>query len=171
MLQIRYLILILILFASVVGFVSAVPPAPSPTCYIQGTIQSVEYREAYNEPCLSNCYSAEPGTCCPTDVELEHPSRYYLNVTINEVRYVDGETDFITCEESYPIGESDVFKINVEKVPMNYNFNIGDSIKGNVNREAFYSLDLSTDSCVSSQCASEGLLHKILNWFKKLFGA
>jgi len=33
------------------------------------------------------------------------------------------------------------------------------------------SFECSSNVCVSSQCVSEGLLQKILNWFKRLFGA
>ena len=75
-------ITILAVLILVTNSIFASPPAPTPKCYIKGTIQSVDFKEAYNESCLTEKYG------CPTDMEVQHPDRYFLKIKISEVSYL-----------------------------------------------------------------------------------
>jgi len=117
---------IIALFVLVSNSVFANAPAPSPKCSIEGIIQSVEFKEAYNEPCLTKEYG------CPTDMELQHPARYFFKIKIESVSYVSGETDFITCEDMLPLNTEQTIFINKEKVKIGDSFESGQKIKGQV---------------------------------------
>ena len=104
----------------------AAAPAPSPKCYIEGTIQSVEFKDAYDEPCLTEEYG------CPTDTELRHPARYFFNIKMNSVSYVSGDTDFVTCEDMLPLNTEKTIFINKDEVKISDSFKLGQNIKGQV---------------------------------------
>lgn len=122
-------ILALIIFFT--NFIFASPPAPAPKCYIKGVIQSIEFKNAYNESCLTNCDATRlNGSCCPTDMELYHPDRYILNITIKEVSYIEGTTEFSTCEKLFPVGEEKVILINKADLNEGDIFQINQKIEG-----------------------------------------
>lgn len=102
----------------------AAPPAPTPVCRIEGIIKSIEFKNAYDEACLK-----EPNGC-PTDVELYHPARYILYVNVNSVSYVSGETNFITCENMYPVGNIKNIFLNKDKVKPGDTFSADQKIEG-----------------------------------------
>jgi hypothetical protein len=117
-------IIALLMLVSSSVFASA--PAPSPKCYIEGTIQSVEFKEAYDEPCLTEKYG------CPTDMELNHPARYFFKIKIDSVSYVSGETDFVTCDNMLPLNTEHTIFINKDKVKSGDSFESGQKISGQV---------------------------------------
>jgi hypothetical protein len=132
---------IFILFSIIVSFtltsksVFASAPAPSPECYIEGIIQSVEVKEAYDEPCLVEKYG------CPTDMELQHPARYFLKIRIDSVSYISGETKFTTCENKFPLNSEKSIFINKDKIKAGDSFGSGQKIKGQVSSFGNPSLD------------------------------
>lgn len=94
------------IFLILLPLVIATALQSSPNCFIEGTITEVSLREAYNESCVSNCSLSLQ--CCPTDMELIHPSRYFINLTVQTVSYAGGDNSTVSC--------SDVFQIESEKV-------------------------------------------------------
>ena len=118
-----------IIFSSVLfilngASVLASPPAPTPLCQITGVIKSVTFKDAYDEPCLKEPYG------CPTDMELHHPARYYLDVNINSVSYISGETNFNTCSNMYPVGSVKNIFIAKDKVKVGDTFSSNKEIEG-----------------------------------------
>lgn len=103
----------------------AVPPSPSPICHVTGVINSVEFMEVYDNPCLQD-------DSCPTDVQLHTPARYKLIVSIIEASYVSGETG-ISCESLYPAGSKEIF-IHEEDVVEDSLLRENLKIEGNVSR-------------------------------------
>lgn len=124
--KIFYVFSMIALFFLVGSFVFASPPATSPKCYIEGTVQSVEFKDAYDEPCLKE----ENG--CPTDMELRHPARYFLAIKINTISYVSGDANFVTCENMLPLNTEKTIYINKDEVKTGDSFELGQKIKGQV---------------------------------------
>lgn len=114
---------IALIFAISLVFASA--PPPSSICYVQGIIQSVEFKAAYNESCLAT-------DSCPTDSEIIHPDRYYLTLNVTIVSYIRGDTTYYTCENAFPVGNSTTIYINKENVIPRDHFKNGDIIEGEV---------------------------------------
>ena len=104
--------------------VFASPPAPTPVCQISGVIKSVEFKEAYDETCLKEPYG------CPTDMELNHPARYFFDVSINSVSHVSGDTSFNTCQNIYSVGKVQKIFINKDKVKSGDVFSVNQKIDG-----------------------------------------
>jgi len=104
--------------------VFASPPAPTPMCQISGVIKSVEFKEAYDEACLKEPYG------CPTDMELNHPARYFFDVSINSVSHVSGDTSFNTCQNIYSVGKVQKIFINKDKVKSGDIFSVNQKIDG-----------------------------------------
>ncbi len=117
---------IFILLVLVSNSVFASAPAPSPKCNIEGIIQSVEFKEAYDEPCLTEEFG------CPTDMELRHPARYFLNIKIEDVSHLAGETESVTCEDMLPLNTEQTIFINKDKVKAGDSFESGQKINGQV---------------------------------------
>ena len=111
-----------IIFGAVPVFAS--PPAPTPVCQISGVIKSVEFKEAYDETCLKEPYG------CPTDMELNHPARYFFDVSINSVSHVSGDTSFNTCQNIYSVGKVQKIFINKDKVKSGDIFSVNQKIDG-----------------------------------------
>lgn len=115
--------------------------APGALCRITGVIESVTFKDAYNESCLKEPYG------CPTDMELSHPARYYLDININSVSYISGKTNFKTCENTYPIGGAKNVFIDKDKVKVGDIFSANQKIEGIVRSSignSFDSYDLIT---------------------------
>lgn len=123
--QIKFLILFLV-GAFVLSYtpVFASPPAPASLCQITGTIKSVSFKDAYDEPCLKEPYG------CPTDTELHHPARYYLDVSINSVAYINGGTNLNSCENMYQVGSVKNIFINKDRVKIGDTFSVNQKIEG-----------------------------------------
>lgn len=142
--QIKFAILVLA-SATTLGIlpVFASPPTPTPLCKITGAIKSVSFKDAYDEPCLKEPYG------CPTDMELHHPARYYLDVAINSVSYISGETNFNTCENMYKVGNVKNIFINKDKVNTGDTFSVNQKIEGIVRSfwgSSFDSYTLTTET-------------------------
>ena len=114
--KIFFVFSIIVLFALVSSSVFASAPAPSQKCYIEGIIQSVEFKDAYDEPCLTEEYG------CRTDMELNHPARYFFKIKIDYVSHVSGDTDFVTCEDMLPLSEEKTIFINKDEVKASDSF-------------------------------------------------
>jgi len=144
------LLFVLVILTSMPVFAS--PPAPTSACSITGIIKSVEFKDAYDEPCLKEPYG------CPTDMELQHPARYFLDVSINSVTHVSGDTSFNTCQNMYPVGSVQKIFINKDKVKSGDTFMANQKIDGIVRSfwgESFdsYTLLNKTPQCiVDSDC-------------------
>lgn len=110
--------------------VFASPPLPTPICRIEGVIKSVEFKDAYNDPCLKE--GASQLTFCPTDTELYHPARYFFDISVSSVGYVSGEMSSLTCENMYPIGKIKNIFIDKDKVKTGNIFSINQKIAGAV---------------------------------------
>jgi len=141
--KIFFVFSIIALIMLVSSSVFATAPAPSPKCYIEGTIQSAEFKEAYDEPCLTEEYG------CATDMELSHPARYFFKIKIDFVSYVSGETDFVKCDDMLPLNTEQTIFINKDKVKSGDSFESGQKISGQVSsfwRKSFdsYELDMET---------------------------
>lgn len=126
----KKLLIVFLVTISLLSLVLASPPAPAPKCLIKGIIQSVEFKEAYNESCFNNCDRPGYAACCPTDMEYEHPDRYFLNVTIKEVSYIEGTTEFSTCEKLFPVNENKIIFINKANVKQGDQFISNQQIEG-----------------------------------------
>lgn len=111
-----------IIFGAIPVFAS--PPAPTPVCQISGVIKSVEFKDAYDEACIKEPYG------CPTDMELNHPARYFFDVSINSVSHVSGDTNFITCQDMYSVGKVQKIFINKDKVKSGDTFSVNQKIDG-----------------------------------------
>lgn len=111
-----------IIFGAIPVFAS--PPAPAPACQISGVIKSVEFKDAYDEACIKEPYG------CPTDMELNHPARYFFDVSINSVSHVSGDTSFITCQNMYSVGKVQKIFINKDKVKSGDTFSVNQKIDG-----------------------------------------
>jgi len=124
--KIFFAFLIIALFVLISDSVFASAPPPSPKCNIEGVIQSVEFKDAYDEPCLTE----ENG--CPTDMELNHPARYFFKIRIDTVSYASGETDFETCEKMLSLNTEQTIFINKNEVKEGDFFESGQKIRGQV---------------------------------------
>lgn len=111
-----------IIFGAIPVFAS--PPAPTPACQISGVIKSVEFKDAYDEACIKEPYG------CPTDMELNHPARYFFDVSINSVSHVSGDTSFNTCQNMYSVGKVQKIFINKDKVKSGDTFSVNQKIDG-----------------------------------------
>lgn len=151
--KILFVVSLLAVVLLVSNSVFASAPAPSPKCYINGVIQSVEFKEAYNESCLTDEYG------CPTDMELYHPARYFLKIKIIEVSYVSGEIGYVTCEEMLPLNTEQTIFINKDKVKTGDSFEPNQKINGQVSSFLGKSFDsyASVPQCtINSDCYPEG---------------
>ncbi len=94
------------------------PPLPFPDCEIKGVIKSVEFRETEELP--------DPfwGRIWP-----QHYDGYFLDIRIDSVVYLEGSTDFGTCEDLYPIGETITPFISQEGVNPSDIFSAGQNIE------------------------------------------
>ncbi|MCX5792557.1 MAG: hypothetical protein NTY45_10170 [Elusimicrobia bacterium] len=133
--QIKYSLLFLTAIA-ILSYapVFASPPAPAPLCRITGVIKSVEFKDAYNEACLT-----EPSGC-PTDTELHHPARFFFDININSVSH--------TCVHMYPVGSVRKIFIGKDKVKPGDTFSAGQKIEGVVRSSwgsSFDSYELGTE--------------------------
>lgn len=118
--------LIMLLGLIGIGFVIATSLAPAPTCSVKGIIQSVTFTEAHNASCLTE----ENG--CPTDTALYFPDRYFLNITINEVKFVKGTTQYSSCEKLFPLNSIGILSIDKSKVNSGDSFVVGQIIQGEI---------------------------------------
>ena len=131
----------LILFLSAIAILSsapvfASPPAPTPRCRITGIVKSVNFKEAYNEACLKEPHG------CPTDMELYHPARYFIDINIDSASYISGNTDFNTCDDMYPIGSVKNIFIGKDKVKIGDIFSVNQKIEGVVMGSSFNSYNI-----------------------------
>ena len=120
----RGMVLICILFAFSLNLVLAAMPPPEPSCYIEGTISSVEFQEAWENDCLTSEYG------CPTDVDLSTPDRYKLTIKIDSASYVSGDDSFSSCEDVYPLDSYKVIILNDEDVLEGDSFESNQKISG-----------------------------------------
>jgi len=137
--------------------VFASPPVPTPICQITGVIKSVTFKDAYNEPCLEEPYG------CPTDTELRHPARYYLDINITSVSYISGETNFNTCENMYPAGSMKKIFIGKDKVNIGDTFSVNQKIEGIVRSfwgSSFDSYSLKPEDILDASKITEKLLEE-----------
>lgn len=98
--------------------------APMPVCQIDGIIKSIEFKEAYDNPCLSDPLG------CPSDTELHYPSKYFLKINIGSSVYVSGNIDISTCQDLYPSGFLKEIFINQDKVNSGDALSINQQISG-----------------------------------------
>ncbi len=154
--------------AFIITPVFAVPPEPTPICQIEGTIKFVEFKDAYNEPCLS-----QPNGCPPSDRELQHPARYFFDVNINSVSYISGITDFNTCENMYPVDSVQTIYIDKDKVKLNDLFPINKEIEGVVKRSllgsSFDSYNLKDEAYINKSIIQESLIFFFFSPLNYLF--
>lgn len=123
-----------IITLTVVPTFASAPP-PTPTCHIEGTIKSIEFKGDYSAPCL-----IVPRTC-PTDRELTHPARYYLDVEISSVSYLGGPITYYTCEKMYPVGGVATVFIDKDKIKPNDKLEIGKKVEGSAEHFGVSSLE------------------------------
>lgn len=133
----------------------ASPPAPTPICQIKGTIKSVEFKDAYDEPCLSQPHG------CPTDMEVKHPAQYFLNINVDSISYISGTVNFNTCKNMYPIGTVQTIIIYKSKVKPNDSFATNEEIEGVVSsfwKKSFDSYSLKNDEVAADKFSVRNLL-------------
>lgn len=118
----KFLSLFILIFSPFLVLASS--PLPTPICHVSGVIEAVDFREAYDEPCFS-----EPSGC-PTDIEINHPARYYLEIKVNSTSYARGETYAETCDSLYPIGQTSRIFVNQAQVKTGDIFAVGQKIQG-----------------------------------------
>lgn len=131
----------------------ASPPPPTPLCKISGRIKAVTFKDAYDEPCLKESRG------CPTDIEIHHPARYYLDINISSVSYLSGATNFNTCNNMYQAGSVQNIFIGKDKVKTGDNFSVNQEIEGVV--QSFWGR--SFDS-YSLKAAKQG---KLFDWLSR----
>lgn len=119
------LVLIFIFLSSDAAIAS--PPAPTPVCQITGKIESVQFKDAYDEPCLK-----QPGGVCPSDSETQHPARYYLEVQIEKASYASSDISYTTCDKLFPSFTKQAVFINKDEVKPGDLFAVNDRIEGTV---------------------------------------
>lgn len=144
-------IYVLLLIISFISLISSAPLA-NPECYVKGVIQSVEFKEAYNESCVAN-------PPCPTDYESIVPDRYYLELKITEAYLYDNPEEIIECQELYPINSVSTIRVNKDSLKLGDVFQNGMTVKGKViyyvKEPSFYEYKLEgyDSSCiVDSDC-------------------
>ena len=162
---------LMIIVLSAMAYATA--PPPSPTCFVKGTITAVESREAGHASCLDDCpeemRSNPIGTCCPTDTGLYWPARYYLAIKINDVSYVDGSTEYITCETGLPVDSIQTIFIDKDKTAGD--FVPGQQITGIVPQlyfKYFESLSLGTTPTTTASTTTT-LATKTINPFQRIW--
>jgi hypothetical protein len=116
---------IIALLVLVSSFVIASTTSTSPMCNVRGVIQSVEFIEAYEEPCLEEEYG------CPTDMPTSHPARYKLKIEVDSVFYIPGSTEYSSCKSIFSKDEEVIF-INEDKKSSGDSFESGQYIEGAV---------------------------------------
>ena len=62
-------------------------------------------------------------------MEVVHPARYFLEVSISSVTYVSGDTRFYTCENIYPVYSRQIIFINKDKVKTGDKFMVNQQIE------------------------------------------
>ncbi|MCX6749992.1 MAG: hypothetical protein NTZ83_00885 [Candidatus Pacearchaeota archaeon] len=116
-----------------VSLVSAIAAPLTPICKIEGTIQSIEFKAAYNDTCVST-------DTCSTDTISRHRDEYFLNILIKEVSNASvDETDYTTCGEKYIPGESKIFTILKTYVQTEFKVNQTIEFESNVFLNSFHS--------------------------------
>jgi hypothetical protein len=118
-------LIIVVLFSTSSLFAYASPPLPTPICHVEGVIKSANYIAAYDEPCVQT-------KSCPTDMEVQHPSRYYLQVVFSSVEYVSGETKFSKCEKLVALNTQSELLLNESDLKEGDNLSIGAKFEGEV---------------------------------------
>jgi len=117
--------------------VLAVPHRPVPVCNIEGTIKSVESKDAYKLPC-----DTQPNIC-QEDGIYGYPDRYILGVDIKSVTNTfPNDTSASACESEYPVGNTEIFDISKSDVRTNDVFSVGKNIEATV--VAFEATDITS---------------------------
>lgn len=150
-----FVLLLVIIFYHHPVFASVVPP--SSPCQITGTIKSVVFKDAYDKPCLKT-------NSCPTDIEVSFPARFYLDINIDSVSGISGESDSNTCNKMYPVGSVKKIFINKSKVKNGDIFSVRQKIEGVVHSflgDLFDSYNLQKETTKSSNKISEELNGKL----------
>lgn len=100
----------------------------SQKCDIEGVIKSVEYKEAFRDPCL------EEGVCPVGAYNPETPAKYNLSVLVESVSCTpfDGMSAPKSYEEHFPIGEEQIIFVEEKDVLEDDSFVLGQKILGKV---------------------------------------
>jgi hypothetical protein len=105
--------------------VYASPPAPTPECYVEGTIQDVRFEKAHDNSCVKE-------KSCPTDVPLSYPDAYYLSVEINRASLSKDtrSPSFRSCDDIYPTGTTQEIFITKDNMRAGESFSRGQRVTG-----------------------------------------
>lgn len=131
-----------------VGFVLAIPAPATPVCKVEGTIQNIEFKAAYNDTCVLD-------NTCPTDTLVYHKDEYSLNILINKISNISvDETDSTTCEEEYILGESKVFTILKTNVNVELKEDQTIKFQSNPYLNLFSSYEIINETVVGASCGT-----------------
>jgi hypothetical protein len=149
-------------------FLNCKNPGVTKNCYC--TLKDVEWRMCEvsdgtfeQEPCPYGC---ESGKCLKSNEGMITPSKDKPIEIPKEVVEEDKEKLCIGClkeEKCYPLG----YRKSGEFCSENSNF--VEQLKEDSTCDNNF--ECSSNVCVSDRCISPSLIDKILNWFKRLFGA
>ena len=117
-------VVIILVFLSMLYAVSAT--APVPLCKVEGIIESVYYTDAGQLDCIETGVTCPAGSPTPTS----WPESYKVEVKIDSSSYIDGPTEYVTCEEYYKKGKQSDLNILADLVKEGDVFKIGEWIKG-----------------------------------------
>jgi hypothetical protein len=74
-------------------------------------------------------------------MEVQHPSRYYLQVVFSSVEYVSGETKFSKCEKMVALNSQSELLLNESDLKEGDNLSVGTKFEGNVRSVGLLFLD------------------------------
>jgi hypothetical protein len=142
-----------------IGIVSAVPAAPSPTCKVTANVLNSTYQPAY--------FQEDNGIPCNSGGR-DVPSSYLLQLKINSASTVT-EDGSMSCDELYPLGK----EISVILYNPTRDYSGVKVIEGDIHfggDECNGGIFLTNYKIINNEPEKElTFFQKIINWFKRLF--
>ena len=127
--KILFIFLIIAVFISISVYVSASRTefSTDQICNIEGTIQSVEFKEAFRDSCLDD------NSCPIGGYDPDRPARYYLKILLSFVSCEpDKSDDPYAYEYQFPLDTEVEVYINKNQILNEDFFELGQKISGQV---------------------------------------
>ena len=126
---------ILFVFPTIILFILIISPVfASPVefdttgiCNIEGIIKAIEFKEAYEDPCVKN-HSCPVGAYIP-----ERPATYYLTIKLESISCIPaGEEEPLSYRAQFRLGAENIIAVDKNVVKEGDVFESGDKISGTV---------------------------------------
>jgi len=123
-----FLMFLLLVVASNYALASRTEFDTQGSCNIKGVIKSVEFKEAFEDPCLKS-----DDDCLIGAYSLKTPERYYLTIMINSVLCTtDAKKGDMSYESQFQVGTEKIIYIDESNIKAGDSFAVEQGIEGQI---------------------------------------